>query len=156
MKKFLTYAKSILLPIILGSLIGLIVNNFMDYENMAKPFLSPPSNVFPIAWTILYALMGISYAILKTNNLESKDISKIYYIQLIVNLLWSIIFFVFDFKLFAFLWIILLIYLVIIMIKKFYEANKLAGLLQIPYLIWLIFAAYLNIAIYLLENNIIS
>lgn len=124
----------------------------MDYETLKQPFLAPPAIVFPIVWTILYVLMGVSYGILKTNNETSDEIDSIYYLQLGVNALWSIFFFVFKWRLFSFFWIILLAVLVIIMIKRFYEKNKVAGLLQIPYIIWIVFASYLNMAIYILNR----
>lgn len=152
MSNFKIYLKSILTTVILGGLVGLIISGFIDYSTLQKPFLAPPSNIFPIVWTILYILMGVSYGILKSNGLVDSEINLIYYSQLIVNLLWPIAFFVLEWRLFAFLWIILLIALVINMIIKFYNQNKLAGLLQIPYLIWLIFAAYLNLGVYLLNK----
>ena len=145
------YIKSILVPLIIGGVVGLIISSFMDYSSLEKPFLSPPGIVFPIVWTILYILMGISYAILKTNNLSDENTDSIYYLQLFFNALWPIIFFVLKWRLFAFIWIIILLILVALMIKTFYERNKLAGLLQIPYLVWLIFASYLNIATYILN-----
>ena len=145
------YIKSILVPLIIGGFVGLIISGFMDYSSLEKPFLSPPGIVFPIVWTILYILMGISYAILKTNNLSDENTDSIYYLQLFFNALWPIIFFVLKWRLFAFIWIIILLILVALMIKIFYERNKLAGLLQIPYLVWLIFASYLNIATYILN-----
>lgn len=152
MSNFKIYLKSILTTVILGGLVGLIISGFIDYETLERPPFSPPSSIFPIVWTILYILMGISYGILKSNGLVNQEINLIYYSQLIVNLLWPIAFFVLEWRLFAFLWIILLIVLVINMIIKFYNKNKLAGLLQIPYLIWLIFAAYLNLGVYLLNK----
>ena len=124
----------------------------MDYDTLQKPILSPPSIVFPIIWSILYILMGVSYGILKDNNLVDKDINFIYYLQLFFNLLWPIAFFVLKWRLFAFIWIILLAILILAMIIKFYNKNKLSGLLQIPYLIWTIFATYLNLAVYLLNK----
>lgn len=152
MSNFKIYLKSILTTVILGGLVGLIISGFINYETLERPLFSPPSSIFPIVWTILYVLMGISYGILKSNGLVNQEINLIYYSQLVVNLLWPIAFFVLEWRLFAFLWIILLIVLVINMIIKFYNKNKLAGLLQIPYLIWLIFAAYLNLGVYLLNK----
>ena len=99
-------------------------------------------------WSILYLLMTIS-VYLATKN--SDDAYKIYFIQLIVNAFWTVIFFGLKLRLLAFLWIIFLFILVIIMIKKFYKENKNAGLLQIPYIIWLLIAMYLNLSIYLLN-----
>ena len=84
--------------------------------------------------------------------LNDSNIKGIYYIQLFVNLMWSIIFFILKWRFFAFIWIILLDILVILMIIKFYKKNKFSGLLQIPYLLWILFASYLNLAIYLLNG----
>lgn len=152
MSKFKIYAKSILIPVIVGGIVGLIISGSIDYNTLQKPFLSPPSILFPIVWTILYSLMGISYGILQSNQLVDKKINTIYYLQLAVNALWSIFFFTLKWRLFAFLWIILLDVLVIVMIKKFYDKNKTAGLLQIPYIIWTLFATYLNLGVYLLNK----
>lgn len=152
MSKFKTYAKSILIPLIIGGIVSLIISGSIDYDSLQKPKFSPPSILFPIMWTILYILMGISYGILNKNLLINLKTKAIYYIQLFVNALWSIIFFVFKWRFFAFLWIILLDILVIIMIIDFYKKNKLSGLLQIPYLLWSIFASYLNLFIYLLNK----
>ena len=152
MNKFFTYFKSILVPLIVGGVVGFITSKFMDYNMLQKPFLAPPSIVFPIAWTILYVLMGISYGILKDKGLIDKKINIVYYIQLGINALWSIFFFVLKWRLFAFIWILLLLASVIIMTVEFYKKNKISGLLQIPYILWVIFASYLNIAIYLLNK----
>ena len=152
MNKIGIYVKSILIPVIVGGVVGIIISGFIDYDIMQKPFLAPPSFLFPIVWTILYILMGVSYGILKSKGLTDEKTDLIYYLQLIVNALWSIFFFVFDWQLFSFLWIILLDILVVIMIYVFYSKDKLAGLLQIPYLLWILFASYLNLAIYLLNR----
>lgn len=126
----------ILVPVLLGTLVGILTVPDANIDSIL------PSWVFPVVWTILYILMGISSYIIYE---ETNEISKIYIIQLVVNLLWSFIFF--EFKLFtlAFIWILLLILLVIIMIRDFISKNKLAGYLQIPYLIWLLIAAFLNL-----------
>ena len=152
MSKFKIFVKSILVPVIIGAIVGFLISNYMDYNTLNKPFLSPPAIVFPIVWTILYVLMGISYGILQINQLNDPDIDLIYYSQLFFNALWSIIFFVFKWRFIAYLWILILIVLITVMIIKFYERNKLAGLLQIPYLIWVLFASYLNLSIFLLNN----
>ena len=152
MNKIIIYIKSILLPVLIGALVGLITSGSMDYNMLQKPPIAPPGAVFPIVWTILYVLMGISYGILKTNNQTDEEIDWIYYIQLAINALWSIIFFTFKWRLFAFIWIILLVVAVIAMIRKFYNKNKIAGLLQIPYILWVAFAAYLNFGFYILNR----
>lgn len=152
MSKVKTYIKAILVPVLIGAVVGLITSRFIDYNALQKPPLAPPGSLFPIVWTILYILMGISYGILKSNNLTNQETDKIYYLQLGVNALWSIFFFVFEWRLFSFVWIILLVILVALMIRQFYNKNKVAGLLQIPYLLWVLFASYLNISIYLLNR----
>lgn len=152
MNKIKIYIKSIAIPVIVGGIVGLIISSSIDYNTLQKPFLAPTSIVFPIAWTILYILMGISYGILESNQLTDRKIDLIYYIQLGVNALWSIFFFLLKWRLFSFIWIILLAILIIIMIIKFYNKNKIAGLLQIPYLLWVLFASYLNISIYILNK----
>ena len=145
------WIKSILIPLILGGIVGIIVSKFMDYNTSQKPPLSPPGFLFGIVWSILYILMGISYGILETKKLVDYRVNKAYYLQLIINLLWPILFFVFKWRLFSCIWIILLIIAIIYMIIVFYRKNKLSAYLQIPYLIWLLFATYLNLGITLLN-----
>ena len=140
-----------LLPIVGGSLVGLIISGYMNYGDMVKPPLSPPSYIFPIVWTILYILMGISYFIATKDNENDKELNQIYILQLLVNFFWPIIFFVLKMYFTAFFWIILLLILVIIMIKELLKNNKISGCLQIPYFIWLLFATNLNIGIFLLN-----
>lgn len=152
MSKFKIYAQSILIPVLAGGLVGFLISGFMDYEMLQKPPFSPPGIVFPIVWTVLYILMGLSYGIIKDKSEVDSDTRTIYYLQLIVNLLWPIAFFILKWRLFAFFWIVLLDFLVIIMTVKFYRKNKTAGLLQIPYAAWVIFATYLNLGIYLLNR----
>ena len=131
---------------------GFITSKLIDYNSLKQPPLAPPAILFPIVWTILYTLMGVSYGILDVNGLADSGINTIYYLQLFVNALWSFIFFVFKWRFAAFLWIILLLILVIIMTIKFYRKNKTAGLLQIPYILWVAFATYLNFGVYLLNR----
>ena len=152
MSNFKTFFKAILIPLLVGGVVGFITSNFIDYNSLQQPPLAPPAILFPIVWTILYTLMGVSYGILDVNGLVDSRINTIYYLQLFVNALWSIIFFVLKWRFFAFLWIILLLVLVVIMIVRFYQKNKIAGLLQIPYLLWVAFATYLNFGVYLLNR----
>lgn len=141
----------IFIPIILGTIIGLFLMNSYDfYQGLIKPPLAPPSWLFPIAWSILYLLMGISYyrIIDKSDDILTR---QIYRIQLFFNLLWPIIFFLFHLLLLSSIWIICLVILVIIMIYLFYKHDKKASILQIPYLLWILFATYLNIALFILN-----
>ena len=151
MNKIGIYIKSILIPLIVGGVVSLITSSYMENMELIQPSFAPPGFLFPIVWTILYTLMGISYGILKSNNLTDFETDLIYYLQLGVNALWSIFFFVFEWRLFSFFWIILLAISVILMIIKFYSKNKLAGILQIPYLLWILFAGILNLSIYFLN-----
>lgn len=152
MSKFKIFLKSILIPVILGGIVGLIMSGSMDYNDLIQPKFAPPGWLFPVVWTILYVLMGVSYGILEVNSKIEGEINLIYYSQLIVNLLWPIAFFVLKWRLFAFIWILLLLALVATMVAKFYKRDKLAGLLQIPYLFWTAFATYLNLAVYILNK----
>lgn len=152
MSKFKIYLKAILIPVIIGAIVGFVTSNFIDYNSLVQPPLAPPSILFPVVWSILYVLMGISYGILDSNSLVNSDINFIYYLQLFVNALWSIFFFVLKWRFFSFLWILLLLVLVIIMIIRFYRQNKISGLIQIPYLLWIAFATYLNFTIWLLNK----
>lgn len=137
----------IFLPLILGSIIGLLVNDYSFYTKLYRPILSPPKILFPIVWSIIYILMGISYKIYK----EENNAFKLYYIQLFVNVIWVIIFFKLKLLLLSLLWIILLDILIIMLLIKYYKKNKLCFYLNIPYLIWNLFATYLMFGIYLLN-----
>lgn len=145
--KYIKKYLPIFIPLILGTIIGLIINTD-SYATINKPILSPPSIVFPIVWSILYLIIGYSYY----KSSRSNDINKVYYIQLIINLTWSIIFFNFKLYFIAIIWIMVLIYFVIKMIKLFYKDNKILEYINIPYLIWLLFALYLTIFVYLLNK----
>lgn len=141
---------SIAIPVGLGTLVGLLTSTGSNYDTVVQPSFAPPGILFPIVWTILYTLMGTSYYIVSENS-DNDDALKIYWAQLIVNLLWSFLFFTFKLYFISFLWILLLICLVVVMIVKFYKINKISGLIQIPYLLWLLFASILNFSIYLLN-----
>lgn len=154
LKKIITYAVSIAVALGIGSLSALATSGGMDiYSSVETPPLSPPSIVFPIVWTILFTLMGISSArVFIANGYKWNNALTVYVVQLAVNFLWSIIFFNIRAFLFAFIWLILLLVLIIIMIKGFYKYDKIAAYLQIPYLFWVTFAGYLNFGIYWLNR----
>ncbi len=142
---------SILIPILIGTLSSLFSGN-MSASMFNKPSFSPPSFLFPIVWTILYILMGISSYIIYSSDSPNKGKAlTIYAIQLFFNFFWSIIFFGSSQYLFAFVWLIALIIIIIMMIYQFYAIDPLAAYLQIPYLLWCLFAAYLNFMIYRLN-----
>lgn len=143
---------SILIPIVIGTLSALFSGSMLLYSTINKPPISPPGFIFPIVWIILYILMGISsYIVCESNNPNKGNALKTYAIQLFFNFWWSIIFFRFSLYLFAFLWLLALIFLISVMIYQFYKINRLSSYLQIPYLFWCLFAAYLNFMIYSLN-----
>jgi len=146
------YVISVLIPLIPGAIIGVLTSGAMNYGDLQQPPLAPPAALFPVVWTILYILMGVSHGILKSYDLNDSGTETVFYAQLVVNLLWPVFFFVLKWRLFAFVWIIPLDILVITMAVRFYRKNKLAGLLQIPYVIWVLFASYLNLALFLLNR----
>lgn len=140
----------IFLPLILGSIVGLLINSSMDYANLNQPPLSPPGIVFPIAWSILYLLMGIGYYLYRQDYKDNKTI-VLYYLNLFFNLTWTFIFFVFKLRGLSILWIIILIGIVLLLIKEFWQTKRASAHCFIPYLLWLIFATYLNIGIFILN-----
>lgn len=146
---------SILIPLFTGGLSAIIsMNGMLVFNEVMKPALTPPNIVFPIAWTILYTLMGIaSFLVFKSNAHKGKiDNALILYgIQLLINFLWSIFFFNFKWYLFSFIWLILLWITILITIIKFYKISKAAAYLLIPYIIWVTFAGYLTLGVYLLN-----
>lgn len=144
---------SILISLAVGGLSGFLTMGSMEqYKQLTQPPLAPPSIVFPIVWTILFILMGVSaYLVYVSNSPYKKPALTVYAIQLFFNFMWSIFFFNLEMRLFAFFWLLALWVLIVIMILLFYKVDKRAAYLQIPYLLWVSFAAYLNFAIYLLN-----
>lgn len=146
---------SAIIPLAVGALSGFISGNNMEmFLNVNKPPLSPPGYIFPIVWTILYILMGIAAYLVYTsdaNSVDKKSALTFYAVQLVVNFFWSIFFFRFEWYLFSFIWILLLWVLIFITIKEFYKISKTAAYLLIPYILWVTFAAYLNLGIFLLN-----
>jgi len=145
------YAKSILIPVVVWAVVWIVMNSFIDYETLNLPSLAPSSATFPIVWTILYILMWISYWIILDKWLTDKKLNILYYIQLWVNALRSVVFFILKWRRFSFGWIILLDVLVLILLIKLYRKNKTAWLLQIPYMIRILFATYLTLAVCLIN-----
>lgn len=153
-RKYKPYAVSIAIPLAVGGISAVFTMKGMPYFQMLeKPWFQPPEAVFPIVWTILYTLMGISAArIWKSNDPNKKQALRTYAAQLIVNFFWTVIFFGFQNYFLGFLWLLLLIGLVAKMIKEFAQIDKLAAKLQIPYLLWCLFAAVLNFSIWWLNR----
>lgn len=149
MKKIINFFR-LFLPIIIGGIVGIIIKNYIDYSLIEKAPLSPPKLAFPIAWSILYLLIGISYYLYKKKDYNKQTI-KLYYTGLLFNSLWSIIFFVLKLRLISIIWIIALVILTILLFISYKKQNKISAYLLIPYLIWLIYATYINIGVYILN-----
>ncbi len=153
-KRLLTIC--IAIPLGVGLVSALLTSGGMEtFEQLDKPPLAPPAWLFPVVWTILYALMGVSSYLVLTSGAEKEEIEyalKIYAYQLLVNFLWPTFFFNFGWYLFAFVWLVLLWVLVLLMILRFKDISKIAAYMNIPYIIWLSFAGYLNFAIWLLNR----
>lgn len=154
-KNWKVYAFWIGLSLGVGALSGLLSRPGMEgfQKTVAQPPLSPPAILFPIVWTVLYTLMGISAAriwLTEPSELRSRSIN-LFIAQLVVNFFWSLIFF--DARSFplAFLWLLLLWGLVAWMIITFRKIDSRAALLQVPYLLWVTFAAYLSAGVWVLN-----
>ena len=146
----------IIIPLAVGGLSALLtMGSMQDFEALNQPPLSPPGWLFPVVWTILYILMGVgSYLAVKASKEQGKDISKVlipYAVQLILNLLWTPVFFGLSQFFLGSIICVILVFAIIWMIFSYYRVSPLAAYLQIPYLIWSVFASYLSIAIYLLN-----
>ncbi len=156
MKNFLKLLVSILIPLIVGGIGSFFTMPNIDfwYEYLNKPFLSPPNWIFGPVWTTLYVLMGISAFLIWRNGLDKKDVKKalaIFIFQLFLNSLWSVIFFGFQDPMTAFVGIISLWCAIMATIISFYKVSKIAGLILIPYILWVSFASYLNLMIWILN-----
>lgn len=152
-----TYAFWIVLTEAVGFLSGWLTRDgtALYSETIVQPALAPPAIVFPVVWTILYALMGFGMARvgLQDQSRERDRAMNLYIAQLVINFFWSLFFFNAQAFGFAFLWLLLLWVLVFLMIRAFWKVDPIAAKLQIPYLIWLTFAAYLNFAVWLLNRT---
>ena len=168
-KNWKTLAISILIPLAVGTVAGLLtMGGMQQFATLNKPPLSPPAWLFPIVWTLLYTFMGISsYLIYVNRTKQQKNKNEIiksnkeknrkeqalttYGYQLMVNFLWPVYFFSFHWYFFSFLWLALLWFLVAKMILEFGEISKIAAGMNVPYLLWLSFAGYLNWGIWILN-----
>lgn len=155
MKKKWYWLVCIALPLAVGSLAGFITkDSFEIYSQLNLPPFSPPGWVFPVAWTLLYLTMGIASGLVLSSGASQEQVMRalrLYILQLAVNFLWPILFFGQSLYLVSFFWLLLLLLLVILVTIWFYRIIPSAGILFIPYLVWLIFAGYLNLGVYILN-----
>ncbi|MEE1138161.1 MAG: TspO/MBR family protein [Acutalibacteraceae bacterium] len=154
-KKIKPYVISVAIALGVGGLSALLTAGNMDlYSQIVQPPLAPPPWLFPVVWTVLFIFMGISSAMIFTSDAPKRDVNNaltVYGINLFLNFFWSIIFFNMRAYFFAFIWLIALWITILVMIIKFIKIKPVAGYIQIPYLIWVTFAGYLNLAIYILN-----
>ena len=148
--------KCIAIPLAVGALAGLLSGGGMGkFAELNKPPLSPPGWLFPVVWTVLYLLMGISSYLVCTSGAEKEKIAgaiSLYFYQLLVNFLWPIFFFDFGWYLFSFFWLLLLWVMIVLLIKRFGQISKPAAYCLVPYLLWVSFAGYLNLGIWWLNR----
>ena len=145
---------SLLIPMITGGISAFIIRDSTDiYPTLERPPLSPPSWLFPVVWTILYILMGVSLYLIRISNTtdEKRTAYILFAAQLILNFIWSPLFFIAEKYFLSLLVLIALVICTAAMIAAFYKISKSAALLQIPYFLWLCFAGYLNFGIYILN-----
>lgn len=146
---------AVALPLAVGTLSSILVGDaVLEYAGMNKPPLSPPGWIFPAVWTLLYALMGFAswlVYISEASQPRKKRALILYALQLAVNFIWPLIFFKAMWYLVAFFWLLLLWLLVIACTVRFYCIRRSAAWLLLPYILWLSFAAYLNLGVYLLN-----
>ncbi len=154
--KLKTYIIGILIPLGMGALAALLTAGNMDiYQSITKPPLAPPGFLFPVVWAVLYALMGIGSVMIyysRATDLQARgEAFLVYALQLMMNFLWSQVFFNRQAFLLSLAVLVILWVFILLMIIKFNAINRRAALLQIPCLVWVTFAGYLNLMIYLLN-----
>ena len=146
---------SLAIPLAAGGLSSIITKDAMEnFEKLHQPLLSPPAWLFPVVWTALYLLMGLASYQVYTSDASQPRRRKaltVYGMQLAANFLWTLLFFLLGIYLTAFLWILVLWLLIFVCTVLFYYIRRSAGKFMIPYLLWVTFAAYLNLGIYLLN-----
>ena len=155
LRKNRTLIICILVPLAVGFLSALLTRSSgATYSQLIRPAFSPPGWLFPVVWTILYVLMGIAsyFVLIAEAPYKAKENALIVYaLQLLVNFFWTFFFFNLNWYFFSFLWLLLLLFFVILTASTFYQISKTAGYLMIPYILWLVFAGYLNLSIVFLN-----
>lgn len=143
------------IPLAVGGIAALLTGGGMtDYQNLVRPPLSPPGWLFPVVWSILYLLMGYASYRVATSGANPEEIRKalaLYAIQLALNFLWPIFFFGLEWRLIAFFILLALWVAIFLTMRAFSSIDEKAGDLLLPYIIWVTFAAYLNLATYFLN-----
>lgn len=153
LKKYKTQIGWVVITLLAGGIGALLSGGFGIYKALQKPPLSPPSFIFPIVWTLLYILIGIAAGnIAVSRDLDKGSALKLYIVQLLINILWPVIFFRFEALKFACFWLVLLIVAVLLTYRSFRNIDKKAALALLPYIAWTLFAFYLNFGIVALNS----
>ena len=140
------------IPLAAGELSALLTRGSMEsFEALNKPTLSPPGWLFPVVWTVLFVLMGIASYLAAVSGGPNRTALAVYGVQLLFNFVWPLLFFRLAQYLPAFIWLVILWVLILVTAVLFYRISKPAGYLMLPYLAWVAFAGYLNLAIFLLN-----
>lgn len=140
------------IPLAAGGLSALLTRGSMEsFEALNKPTLSPPGWLFPVVWTVLFVLMGIASYLAAVSGGPNRTALAVYGVQLLFNFVWPLLFFRLAQYLPAFIWLVILWVLILVTAVLFYRISKPAGYLMLPYLAWVAFAGYLNLAIFLLN-----
>lgn len=150
-KKYKSLILNIALPLGVGLVSGLLTMGAMeDFAALNQPPLSPPGWLFPVVWTVLYTLMGVSSWLIRRKDKQAPSLT-VYYVSLVFNFFWSIFFFVCQMWLFALIWLLILWILILVYTVGYFRIDRAAGWLQVPYAVWCAFAIYLNLGIVLLN-----
>lgn len=148
---------SLLIPLAVGIFSAFLTSSDMEsYEVFNKPLLAPPGWVFPIAWTILYILMGVASYLVYTSDADpviKRKALTFYAAQLILNFFWSTLFFTYCVYLISLIWLLAMWLLVLICIIKFYQISRPASYMMVPLFLWSTFAAYLNLAYFIMRGR---
>lgn len=152
-KKYMPYIVSVLISLGIGGLSAFLTKDSMPiYSAINRPAFSPPPELFPIVWTVLFVLMGIAAGMIWCSNGRQLDFALLFYgAQLVFNFCWTLIFFNFRAYFAAFIWLCLLLVLIGITMIKFFRIKSTAGWLLLSYFAWVCFAGYLNFMIWRLN-----
>lgn len=132
-----------------GFLASLLSGNIGEkYKNLARPVFSVPGYIFPIVWVILYFFLALANSLVN----GEKEANRLYFAGLLINFLWPIFFFGLELRFFSFIWLLFLIFVNIIVAYRFFKKSYLAGFLVIIYILWLLYAGYLNFGVWLLNK----
>lgn len=148
---------SLFIPLLVGGFSAFLTAEDMKiYETMEKPPLSPPGWLFPIVWTFLYVLMGLASYLIFTSDVSparKRGALTFYAAQLIMNMLWSTLFFTYGLYLISFIWLLVMWVLILVCVVTFYKIRHAPGVMMLILFLWTTFGAYLNLATYLMQGR---